>query len=251
VFAEQRLAGLGYAIRTPEGRFVRALMAVPVVLAAGRTALWYDPGVFFLGMGTMSAGLGLYWLSAQVFEDEGRVQGFQSLFGLTALLGLLLVAAETVTAWTISAQAAPLVFALPAAGLLLGMSVTCAGPGTAYRTLATLVAVGTSLANALVHWDVGAMSGPGLACLLVGLVSLGGGIYFHKRMPTLLGAGGALVGFSQVLVAAIAFEQLAHWGALAGIGVALIFVAAVFERHAATLVAMARTMHAEQASWEL
>ncbi len=248
---ERRLAGLGYAMRTPEGRFVRALMAVPVVLVAGRTALWYDPGLFFLGMGTMSAGLGLYWLSAQVFQDEERVQGLQALFGVTSVLGMLLVAAETVHVLAVPAEVAALFFALPAAAMLLAMSVTCVGSGTAYRSLATIVAVGTSLGNLLVHWHMGALSFAGVACLMVGLASLGAGILYRKRLPTLLGAAGTAAGFVQVVVAAVEFEHLAHWGSLTAIGVALIFIAALFERHAAKLMAMARAMHAEQAGWEL
>ena len=251
IVLERRLAGLGYAMRTPEGRFVRALMAVPVVLIAGRAAFWYDPGVFFLGMSTLSASLGLYWLTPQVLREEGQVQGLQSVFGLAAVLGLLLVAAETVNRWSIPAEIAPLVFALPAAGLLLMLSVTCAGPGTAYRALATLVAAGVSGANLAVHWDTGSLSVAGISCLVVGLGSLGGGIYYRKRLPTLLGIAATAGGFAQLLAAAIEVEHLAHWGSLAGIGVALIFVAAAFERHAARLLGLARALHAEQASWEL
>ena len=163
---------------------------------------------------------------------------------------MLLVAAETVHALSVPAEVAALVFALPAAAMLLAMALTCVGSGAAYRSLATIVAVGTSLGNLLVHWHTGPLSFAGLACLMVGLASLGGGILYRKRLPTMLGIAGSLAGFAQVIVAAIEFEHLAHWGSLTAIGVALIFVAALFERHAAKLMAMARAMHAEQAGWE-
>ena len=137
----------------------------------------------------------------------------------------------------------------PAAGLLTILSVRTVSSGAPYRSLAACIAVGTSLANLVVHGSLDQLSIAALACLLVGIATLAYGIYSESKLTLGLGLVASIAGFCQLLIAAIEFEHLLHWGSLAGVGVGLIFVAAFCERHSRRLLTYARVMSSRISDW--
>ena len=247
---EARAAKLGYAMHTLEGRFVRLMMLAPVVVVIGRAVLWYQPTYLFVGLTTMSAALAAFAWAPKATARADNAAALQGLLATLAVVGWLYLGRALVDGLVPPQELILLVFGLPAAALLMLLSTYCVGSGAGYRLSAVLIAVGSALANAIAYWNVAEVSIAGLACLLIGVATFAYGIMTQRKVPLGLGAVAALVGFAELLIAAIEIEHLLHWGSLAGIGVALIFVAAFCERYAKRMLAYAEMLRTRVGEWE-
>lgn len=249
VWLEWRLFALGYAMRTGEGRFARALIAVPVGIIVGRTFIWYEPTAFFLGSTTLSGALALFVLTPRLARHPNTVHLVQGAAAVGTLAGWLLTLSPVLGKLTLPHELVMLVDILPAAGLLVGLSFLSIGSGATYRFSAVLLAIGVSLFNLAMHWDGEHVSIAGMACLIVGVGTVAYSVVARRKLLLLLGGIGAVAGFGQLMIAAIDSEQLAHWGSLAFIGVTLIFLAALFERHSTRLLGLLKTVHGQLKEW--
>ena len=250
-FVERRAAKMGHAMSTREGIFVRVMMLVPVGVIIGRTILWYDdPSVLFFGLALLSGALACFEWIPTVREDETEVKGLQLFSVIGAVAGWLFISLGIFDDSTVPDELVILLFGLPSAGLLTMLSTRCVGTGTAYRMVATLMAVGSALVNLVVFWDPSQLSIAGFSCMVVGIGSVAYGVYAQRLAPLVLGALAAIAGLTQILVAAIEIENFFHWGSLATIGTLLIFAAAFCERYARRLVSAAGAFHEQVLEWK-
>ncbi len=245
-----RAASLGYAMRTLEGRFVRATMALPIVIAALRTVVWYEPTLLFVGLMLSSGGLALFGLLSRRGQDETWASALQGACAVVAMIGWFCLAAVLADAQPMPAELELLVVALPGAGLLLFLSSVCVGPAAPYRLTAVFLSTAAALLNLWIYWDAQRFSVSGVACLLVGTATLVHAVYAERKGALLGGALAIIAGFAQVMTAAIEIEHLRHWATLAAMGVGLIFVAALCERHARRLMAYAGMLRERIDDWE-
>lgn len=250
-FVERRIATMGHGMATREGIFVRVMMLVPVAIVIGRTLLWYeDPSILFFGLALLSGSLALFEWAPTVRSKQAQVEALQTFGVIGAVAGWLSISVSFFNPSIMPGELVLLVFGLPAAGLLMALSVRCVGRGAAYRFVAVLVAVGSALVNLWLFWDPSQLSIAGFGCLIVGILSVAYGIYAQRLAPLVLGATAAIAGLTQVLVAAIEIESLLHWASLAVIGTLLIFVAAFCERYARRLLAYAGAVHEQVLEWK-
>ena len=247
---EQRAAKLGYAMHTLEGRFIRLMMVVPVVVVTSRALLWYEPTFLFIGLAVVSSALAAFAWVPKAGRNASEVAALQGVLATLAVIGWVFLGRAIVDALVPPQELILLMFGLPAAALLMFLSTRCVSAGAGYRLAAVLIAVGSALLNAIAYWNVSQVSIAGLACLLTGIAALAYGIMSERKIPLGLGALAALVGFLELLIAAIEFEHLLHWGSLAGIGIALIFVAAFCERYAKRMLAYAEMLHTRVREWQ-
>jgi hypothetical protein len=248
---EGRAAKMGHAMSTREGIFVRVMMLVPVAIIIGRTVLWYDdPSVLFFGLALLSGALACFEWIPTIRHDETEIKGLQLFSVIGATAGWLFISVAIFDGAAVPDELVILLFGLPASGLLTILSTRCLGTGTAYRLVATLMAVGSALVNLVVFWDPSQLSIAGFGCLIVGIISVAYGIYSQRLAPLVLGAIAAIAGLTQILVAAIEIENFLHWGSLAVIGTLLIFAAAFCERYARRLVAFAGAIHENVLGWD-
>jgi hypothetical protein len=247
---ERRMAALGYAMRTFEGRFVRSMMVVPAAIAIGRGVMWYEPTLLFCGLLVLSGGLACFDWVPRIRRDYVDARVFQGFSAGAAVLGWYFVSAAIYNAFSMTDELVILMFALPATALLMFLSTRCVGNGAPYRVTAILIAVGSVMVNLVYFWDPAHLSLAGFACLLVGIVTLAYGLYTRRIIPLGLGVVATLGGFTQLLVAAIEIEHLFHWGSLATLGIVLIFVAALCERYARRMLAYAGTVHHQMKKWD-
>lgn len=247
---EQRAARLGYAMHTLEGRFLRLMMAVPVFVVASRAVLWYQPTFLFIGLTIASSALAAFAWVPKVARNAPEAGFMQGLLATVAVIGWVFLGRALVDSLVPPHELILLVFGLPAAALLMFLSTRCVGDGAGYRLSAMLIAVGAALLNTVAYWNVSQLSISGVACLLIGIATLAYGIMSERKIPLGLGAAATLVGFLELLIAAIEFEHLLHWGSLAAIGVALIFVAAFCERYAKRMLAYAELLRARVGEWQ-
>ncbi|MEN8184665.1 MAG: hypothetical protein ABFS46_19260, partial [Myxococcota bacterium] len=122
--------------------------------------------------------------------------------------------------------------ALPAAafhfaGLLLGLSFAGVGPGAGRRRGAAVVALGAAAVNLAIFPGIVAA----LLCMGVAIATLAYGFLTGQRALLAAGVGAAGFAVLQHMRVALDFYALAHWGSLAGIGVAVIVCASLLERH--------------------
>jgi hypothetical protein len=74
-------------------------------------------------------------------------------------------------------------------------------------------------------------------------------VHVGQRLVLAAGASCTLLGLAQVMTAAIEIERFANWGSIALIGAALIFGAALLERHAELLARVARAVASRFDHW--
>lgn len=247
---DRRLASFGVALRTPEGVFVRALMALPVIVLGARTLVWYQPTELFVGMLLVAGGLAPFCITARLRLPAALAHTVQTASACAAVYGWTLVAGEMLRVARVADELELLVTALPAAALLAFLATRAVGTGTLYRVTAVAIAVGAAMLNSVLYWEAEHLTVAGFACLLVGVVTATVGVYRERRTAALAGLLATLLGLAQAMSAAVALADLGNWVSLAAMGIALIFVAAACERHARRLAAFAGAWRARIRTWE-
>ena len=246
---EHRAPAASPALRTGEGVYVRAALTVPTIVMVGRTALWYEPTFAFAGLVLLAAGSACFAWSRAALEDTASAGNLQAVSSVGAVVGCILIDAALLDAITVPAELAFLLLTLPAAALLLTLSRWSVSGGSGHRMAAAALAVAASTANLIVFWDPSHVSVSGLVCLVVGVLFVALGVHRKQLVPLTLGIVGVAAAIVHFMVAAIEVEKLMHWGTLAASGVLLIFAAAVFDRYAQRIIALAGALGDGARDW--
>lgn len=233
---ERHLSSLSFAMQTPEGRFTRAMMAVPLGIIVGRVVIWYPVTSFFTGGVLLAFGALLFFTASRLFRRREQVRVLQGTGALAAASGWMFVAGAVGEWVVIPGQIYPLFVALPVTVMLVAFSVVCSGSGAVYRTVAGFTCAGAAVSNALFHWSFQDISIAGLMCLVIGIAIVAASIYARRRLLLAFGGITTAVGLAQTMIAAIEIGYLGHWGALAAIGICLVFASAYVERYADRLM---------------
>ena len=243
---DARVVGAGYAARTAQARYARALVAAPIAIAATRAALWYDPSWLAYGAFGAASGLALFWAAPRVFASyTAQVQAAAAAVAVAGVTCMVLCVNDAtlpiglVLPWRV----------LPECVLLAALSGVARHHGAAYRSIAALVAGTTLTLDVFACWDAGAYTWAGGLATGIGSALLAGGIFTGQRLVFSAGILPALLGLAQLFVASIEFEHLRNWGTLSLLGGALIFAAAVLERHAERLLGVGRSLAVRLSTW--
>lgn len=247
---EHRLASLGYAVRTAEGRFVRSMLAVPIGIVVGRAVLFYEPTSLFLGVALLACAPVGFMMAPRLFQRTELVQGLQAIFAGMAISGWLFIAAAIVEAVFVPRELRALLAAVPVSLILTAFSLFSERGGAGHRTIAVAISVGAATMNALVYWHAHTVTYAGMACLVIGIVTVAASVHTKRKTLLVFGVIGTLTGLVQVMIAAIEIERLGHWGALAGIGIALVLVSALIERHFERITRRLTAIRSQIAGWD-
>jgi hypothetical protein len=249
LFLQTRVFAGTAALSTPQGRFVRAMLAAPLLLVVGRTFLYYEVTLPFLGAAIFALGL----IS---FVHDVRADGERALFGY-AVSQLLAVGAMCLGWLAISADLVVPRFSDPVGSLdvpfmLLPLSVLFfvaarfGARGThGYARVAALLVMGTVCSNAFAFDRIET----GLLCLASGIAVGAYGAQLRQKAVVALGVLTGAVGLVSVAVLTIRIEALTHWGSLTALGVALIFGAALLDRNRQRLVRRLSALRGRMQSW--
>jgi hypothetical protein len=243
---DARLAGLGYAIRTPGARFARAMLLAPIAVVVGRTLLFYEPTMFAYGAFAFCAGIALFFVAPRALGETVACALLRAAATMGASLGALLMFAHFLFSSPYPLFA---LLVLPPAATTAALSFFAGEQDSWYRLGAALFACAGLSANTLFCWDFDHLTAAGSIALVAGIAVLLLGFSAGQRLVFACGAATALLGFFQVMAAAIELESLKNWGALSLMGVSLIFTAALVERHAGRLLRYGRALRARLNAW--
>lgn len=227
-----RLLARTPSLTTPQGRFARAMLAVPLIVIVGRTLLYYPITGPFLGVLILTLGLAAFAVSSHLdggFEQRrfgvGRWSGvFAMILGWMITVGRGPL--EHVLGQGLEPLDLPLLF-IPAAVIVLGASELTSGGKLGLRRL------GAALATLGVCLDVLSVNEllTSLVSLAVGIALVGYGARVRQKAVLALGSVSIGVGAVSAGWLTMNIEMLTHWGTLTAIGVALIFGAAALDRN--------------------
>lgn len=237
------------ALSTPHGHFVRLMLAAPIFLMIGRTALYYEPTAPFVGVAIFGAGLISF--AYDVRADRGRaLLGFA--FTHFLAIGVMCLG-WTAFWWSFGGRlihgpgrgfAGPLLF-LPWAVIVFAASSFTARGTLVYRRLAAALVAGGLCLNVLLFDEVG-----------TSLLSLGGGLALalygakiQQKAVMGLGAMTGAVGLGVLGLLTVRLETLTHWGSLTALGVALIFGAALLDRNRQGLIRRLARLQGRMSGW--
>lgn len=222
LYLERRVFANDFAMRTFEGRLVRLLLWVPVVLLTARTAIYYPTTDVFVGLLILCAGT-----CATVFA-RGLQVGTKGLV-LTEWIGALTVAVGTLyivfglrwvdhRTWLVLLSASVAIWICSAVSRSAKDGLEGMAMFFAYFVCAVSMFEEKSIWCAATSILVGAVCIT--HAILMGRVILG-------SFAGLLVLGGACAAFDR----AVGFESLANWGTLSVLGLLVVIAAAHVERH--------------------
>jgi len=210
-----------------EGYFIRVLMWAPVLLIIGRSSLLYAPDRFFLGAIWSSVTLLMFTVVTQLFRRMDLKEVIQGLSGLPAALAWNDFVQGMVAGFNLGPGAELPLFCLPFSGILILMSLYCASSGIGYRRVAVFIAVFGMVANLLMYPNVLTA----FICLAVASATLAYGCFVEQIIIFLFSLAGFIFSLGYQLIYAVNNYSLGNWGSLAILGVAIIFIASLLERH--------------------
>lgn len=222
--------------RTMEGRSVRLLMTLPLVIAAARMVFYIDSlhGLVAVG-GLIGAGL---VAASRIYFKPGAGREFMLFSGasVAALSGLLF-----------TLLVADVSHAMQAALIAVSVGLMGVGQlsrnGSAYRGFAAvLFFLSTSY---VVFTATGAL----LLMFMLGLALLILSYACKWREPAVAGAATLLIAACKMAGLAVAQVDLGSWIGLAVVGIMLVLAAAVLERHGKRLFALTSAGWQQVRSW--
>lgn len=239
---EQNLFAARPAFRTLEGRAVRAMFALPFIIALTRAGFHIDTLTGYCALGGISGAMMIlcsrYWLG------NNPLRALAQLSGTTVVLASWAAYSVNILAWHQNVYQLTAA-ALPVSALLLAVGSQSPVLGRFYRLLACVTVAFTCYL--LLNGEATVMAAA-VSLLLAGAL-LVCGIRFRLREPTLTGALLALVSALSLAVFAVSDISTSNWIILAGLGLVFVLAASAIERFGRRLASMARDSWGEVNSW--
>ncbi|MEM6703247.1 MAG: hypothetical protein AAF690_11100 [Acidobacteriota bacterium] len=221
------------ALRTPEGRFCRLLLVVPLGVLVGRCVL-YQPSIALGGTLLMVAGFALHRMAQRFGNSDSLHAAVRTNGSLLACIGWIAVAIGTLEGISLpEGLYVPFLF-WPCSAILLGASALA---GKERRLLRTAGLISFALVSAC-NMVLVPNAFTAFAALALGVATLAYG-YWTRNVLT--GGAGLLCSVGALWMEvqlAIELFGVGRWGALAFLGTAIIVVAALLERHGDKLRAL-------------
>jgi len=234
-------------LSTPQGRFARAMLSVPLLIIISRTLLYYPITAGFLGVTLFSLGLASFVHDVRADRQPGLIRFAvpQFLAMGAMMLGHAIVAGELILRGVeFGGFAAPLLVLPWAAIIFVGASFTRRGT-LGYRRLAAVILTVGMCSNLLAYNELAS----GLLGLATG-VALGlYGARIEQKAIVALGVLTALAGVVSVGLLTIRIEALTHWGSLTAVGIAMIFGAAALDRNRQRLLRRLTVLRVRMEGW--
>jgi len=215
------------ALSTFEGRLSRLLLWVPPAFLVGRALHLYSPSNLFMGfLLAVVAVMGFLFLPT--VTKQSRFKGvIQGLSMVPAAASWLYFANVIHTSLRLAANATIPLVALPMAAILMTASFFASSCGTWYRRSAVVIALAGTSFNLVAYPGVFAS----FICLTTAAAVLIYGFMAEQKVVFFSGAGGVLFGLGYHFKFALKYYSLFNWSSLAVIGVSIIIVASILERH--------------------
>lgn len=223
------------ALRTFEGRLVRALSFAPALVMTGRALTLYEPSSLFVGTLTMGASFLVFANAKRLVERHSLVVVLQAVSAAGVWIGWSFVLAWLEARVRLPHGVATFVYLMPYPVALGAMSFGMKRGGRVFRRVALGLSALVVNLNLLVAQSAVA-KGPWtvlatLLCLVVGVIVLSWGSLSKSKVAIATGAATTLFGLGYHMWLAISVGALYNWGSLALLGITLIFVAAYLEKH--------------------
>ncbi|MGR8918697.1 MAG: hypothetical protein ACU85V_03685 [Gammaproteobacteria bacterium] len=234
-----------HGLATAEGRFARAVLALPVVVMAGRLlCLYAADAVVFTTLAAL-AYLGVRQL-ALTLEIGPRLRGLLERLALLPAVGVAWGVAYLVAAGPLADEWILPGFGFVLTGLLVEFGERSLLGARRFRRLAGLVLAGTMVLN------LAALPGPGtaLAALAVGLGVTVAGYSIEQKLVFAAGLAAALSGLGYQLWLATHYFALGSWSTLALLGTLAILAASLLERYGLSARARLGAWHERIGHWE-
>ena len=220
------------AFQTFEGKLSRLLLASPVALLFGRTAM-YEPSYFLMGAALIGLSAFAFLMAPRLGgigakRQIGRVtQALQWTAVLPASLGWVLVVAGFVDTKQLAEPALLPLLTLPIATIAIAASMLSVGSGTALRRVTAGLVVWPLLANTVLFGSPLVS----LLCLVVSSLVVAYSFIGQRPLLLVIGGLGAMVALVYQVRAALEVFDVSRWGVLALLGITAIVGAALVERH--------------------
>jgi hypothetical protein len=217
------------ALATAEGRFARLVLALPLLVLAGRSVWLYAPGEVFF---TTLALLGYLAVRQTALGLDAARRG-----GLELLALLLALATAWMTLVTlVELNVLPPVLRIPMVGAVFAALLWDLGTVAVQRSAGYRAAAAFGVA-ASVGANLAAFTGMGTAftALASGLLVLAYGYAARGRAVFVLGLLTALGGLAVIGERAVAAFTLGGWTGLVALGVLTLIAGSVLERHGPAL----------------
>ena len=236
----------GSELRTPEGRFARALLLAPCALLVARTWLFYEPTALFDSVLSFAVSCACF-IAAQrtVYASVRAALELTAAAAAALACGIGGSALCDALGW---AEAATIpCMLLPYLGVLLLMAALSPAHAGAYRNAAALLASAGFAANLALHPSLATSS----SCLVAGVLCVSLGAYAERMLAFAAGLCAVGYGAGHQLSVALDLDTLLGWGSLSLLGIALIVTAALFERHARAIFARLLRFGRALRAWQL
>lgn len=224
------LLGLRYlrddaSLRTLEGRIARTMLFAAPAILLGRNLWLHDFGNFLF----LATAGGLFLIFRAVSMELPKNLWRRWLEAISALPAAMagIGAGQLASQVTGDPALISTAGALTAAAMIVEIGRRSAGGGKAYRLIAAVVAIGSSLGH-LMYSD-----GPvtGVIALAVGLAAMVYGYRGRQLSVVLLGAVAALAGLGYQTLELVRYFDLGGWSGLALLGIGAIIAGSLLERH--------------------
>ena len=233
------------ALRTPEGAFVRILMASPFFVLVGRTLHLYEPSSFFQAALMACLAVVLFSLLPAATRERRLASAFQYTSLAPAAVSWWLVVDALQRGLGLGTEALLPLTCLPVAAIFAALSLHAIDGGAAMRRLAAVIATGGMLLQLVVF--PGALASFG--CLATAIVAAAYGYAAEQRGVFLTGVGALGFGLLYHVRFAPELYALSPWASLAALGVATVMAAALLERHHRALAAHLLGLRRRMAGW--
>ncbi len=216
-------------IRTKEGRFVRLMLAAPVVIMIVRTLLYYASITYVFGsavLAIISTFLYAYAPSYTENEESGAaLQQFGILFALGSWLNLSIGICRDLH---IDLDTALLLHSLPMSVIIGVLSFGLRRGADKARSVAAALAGVTAIADLMMFPGLGAS----LVCLAVSIPVAAIGVISERKKTFVLGIlGSGYALFHHVRIAIVELGPINPWIGLALLGTATLLASSYIERH--------------------
>ena len=230
VIVDRRFTQAGVESRTVEGRSVRLMLMIPALIAVTRFAFYIDT---LAGVSALGSLVGISLIAAsRIYCRQGT--GRELLFGLgVATIGLAVVP------WALiefdGHYFTQLILALASVALIWIAELS--SNARSYRFMGSLMLF-LCTTHLLFESEL-----PSVMVMLLGVAITLGGYAVKRREPIFAGVGLVLLTAGVMSLDALVHIDVTSWLGLAGMGIMLVLIAAVLERHGRGL------MHRTSEGW--